>query len=87
MVKHIDLNFISCLLCLLWLKDRLEVYRALCKVWASEEFIAKSMRARECRGIGGSAGHTYGPDGHVRMGQRMARKIITKMHSHFVFCY
>jgi hypothetical protein len=42
------------------------------------------MRARECRGIGGS-GHTYGPDGHVRMGQRMVRKIITKMHSHFVF--
>jgi hypothetical protein len=42
------------------------------------------MRVRECRDTGGS-GHTYGPDGHVRMGQRMVRKIITKMHSHFVF--
>jgi hypothetical protein len=69
-----------------WLKDRLEAYRTLCKVWASEEFIAKSMRARECRDTGGS-GHTYGPDGHVRTGERMVRKIITKMHSHFVFCY
>jgi hypothetical protein len=27
----------------------------------------------------------YGPDGHVRMGQRMVRRIITKMHSHFIF--
>jgi hypothetical protein len=69
-----------------WLKDCHEAYRALCKVWASEEFIAKSMRARECRDTDGS-GHTYGSDGHVRMGQRMVRKIITKMHWHFVFCY
>jgi hypothetical protein len=70
-----------------WLKDRLDAYRALCKVWASKEFIAKSMKARECRGTGGLAGHTYGLDGHVRMGQQMVRKIITKMHSYFVFCY
>jgi hypothetical protein len=69
-----------------WLKDHPEAYRALCKVWDSEEFIAKSMRDRECRGTGGS-GHTYGPDGHVHIGQRMVRKIITKMHTHFVFCY
>jgi hypothetical protein len=27
----------------------------------------------------------YGPDGHIRTGQWMIRKIITKMHSHFVF--
>jgi hypothetical protein len=51
-----------------WLKDCPEAYQTLCKLWTSEEFIAKSMRARECRGTGGS-GHTYGPDGHVRMGQ------------------
>jgi hypothetical protein len=67
-----------------WLKDRPEAYRVLCKLWASEEFIAKSMRALECRGTGRS-GHTNGPDGHVRMGQLMVRKIITKMHSHFIF--
>jgi hypothetical protein len=69
-----------------WLKGRPEAYRALCMFWASEEFIANSMRARECRGTGGLV-HTYGLDGHVRMGQWMVRKIITKMHSHFVFSY
>jgi hypothetical protein len=69
-----------------WLKCRPEAYRALCKLWASKEFIAKSMRARECKGIGGSR-HMYDPDGHVRIGQQMVRKIITKMHSHFVFSY
>jgi hypothetical protein len=67
-----------------WLKDHPEAYRALCKLWASKESITKFMRVRECRGIGGS-GHTYGPDGHICMGQRMVRKIITKMHSHFIF--
>jgi hypothetical protein len=51
-----------------WLKDRPKAYRALCKLWASEEFIAKFMRARECRGTG-RAGHTYGPNGHIRIGQ------------------
>jgi hypothetical protein len=63
-----------------WLKDRPEAHRAPCKIWANEEFIAKSIRVRECRGKGGP-GHTYGPDGHIRMCQWMVRKIITKMHS------
>jgi hypothetical protein len=49
-----------------WLKDRPEAYRALCKLWANEEFIAKSIKARESGGSGRS-GHTYGPDGHVHM--------------------
>jgi hypothetical protein len=44
------------------------------------------MRAWECRGTS-RAGHTYGLDGHVRMGQQMVRKIITKIHSHFIFSY
>jgi hypothetical protein len=70
-----------------WWKDRREAYQTLCKLWASEEFIAKSMRARECRGTGGPSRHRYGPDGHVRTGQWMVRKIVTKMHSHFVFSY
>jgi hypothetical protein len=63
-----------------WLKDRLEASRALCKVWASEEFIAKSMKAPESGGNDGS-GYTYGPDGHLCMSKCMVRKIITKMHS------
>jgi hypothetical protein len=61
-----------------WLKDHPEEYRALCKLWASEEFIAKSMRAIECRGTGGPPGHTCDPDGHARTGQWMVRKIVTK---------
>jgi hypothetical protein len=44
------------------------------------------MRAQECRGTGG-LGHTYDPDRHVHTDQWMVRKIITKMHSHFVFSY
>jgi hypothetical protein len=70
-----------------WFKDCPEAYQALCKLWASEEFIAKSMRARECKGTCRPPGHTYGPDGYVRMGQQMVRKIVTKMHSHFAFLY
>jgi hypothetical protein len=61
-----------------WLKDHRENYRALYKLWASEEFIAKSMGAQECRGTCGPPGHTYDPDGHVRTGQQMIRKIVTK---------
>jgi hypothetical protein len=47
-------------------------------LWVSEEFIAKSMRVRECRGTDRLPGHTYDPDGHVRTGQQMVRKIVTK---------
>jgi hypothetical protein len=68
-----------------WLKDRPKAYRALCKLWASKEFIAKSMKAQECRGTGGPPGHTYDPNGHVCMGQWIVRKIVTKIYSHFVF--
>jgi hypothetical protein len=70
-----------------WLKDHPEAYQALSKLRASKEFITKSMRAGECRGVGGPLGHTYGPDGHVHTDQQMVRKIVTKMHSHFVFSY
>jgi hypothetical protein len=66
-----------------WLNDHPEAYQALCKLWASEEFIAKSMKARECRGTGGPPGNKYGPDGHVHICQRMVRKIVTQMYSHF----
>jgi hypothetical protein len=50
------------------------MYQALYKLWASEEFIAKSLKARENRGSGGS-GHTYGPAG-LCMSKRMVRKLI-----------
>ena len=67
-----------------WLLDRPEAYRALCRLWASEEFIAKSKRARECRGTSGP-GHTYGPDGHLRLSKRMVRKLCTKLHSEYIY--
>jgi hypothetical protein len=50
-----------------WLKDRPEAYQTLCKIWANEEFIAKSMKAQESRGSGGP-GHKYSHDGtYVRL--------------------
>jgi hypothetical protein len=64
----------------LFLGWRTEAYLTLCKLWASEEFIAKFIKAWESTGSGGS-GHTYGPDGHVHMSKQMVRKIIMKMHS------
>jgi hypothetical protein len=68
-----------------WLKDCPEAYLALCKLWAaSEEFIAKSIKAQESRGSGGSW-HTYGPNGHIRMSKYMVRKIIMKIHSFILF--
>jgi hypothetical protein len=63
-----------------WLKDHPEAYQSLCRLWMSEEFIAKSMKAQESRGSGCSR-HMYGPYGHLRMSKRMVRKIIMKMHS------
>jgi hypothetical protein len=63
-----------------WLKDRPEAYQSLCRLWTSEEFIAKSMKAQKSRGSGGS-GHMYGPYGHLRMSKHMIRKIIMKIHS------
>jgi hypothetical protein len=92
MVKHVGLNFIICLLCfyyfkciikcvqvsIAWLKDHPEAYWALCMLCASEEFIAKYMRDRECRGTGGPPAHTYGPDGHICTSKQMVRNVVTK---------
>jgi hypothetical protein len=69
-----------------WLKDRPEAYLSLCKLWAGEEFIAKSIKARESRGSGGS-GHMYDSNGHIRMSKWMVRKIIMKCIHSFFFCY
>ena len=66
-----------------WLEDRPEAYRALCKLWASPEWIVKSKRARECRGFTG--GHTYGPDGHIRLVKRLVRKICAKIYSEYIY--
>jgi hypothetical protein len=61
-----------------WLKDRPEAYQALCKLWASSEYIAKSEKNRQCRGS--SEGHTYGPDGHIRLAKCMVSKIYIKIY-------
>jgi hypothetical protein len=43
------------------------------------------MRAQKYRGTGGPPGHTYDHDGQVRTDERMTRKIVIKIYSHFVF--
>jgi hypothetical protein len=63
-----------------WLQDRPEAYQVLCKLWASQEFIDKTIRARQCRGTSGP-GHTYGSNGHLHLSKRMVRKICAKIHS------
>ena len=40
-------------------------FNAMCKYWASPEFIEMSRRGRQNRGH--EAKHTYGADGHIRM--------------------
>jgi hypothetical protein len=96
-VKHVDLHFFICLQCyycflsinkyvhasIPWLVDHSEAYQTLCKLWASEEFIKKSKRVRQCRGS--DRGHTYGLDGYIRLSKHMVRKIITKMHAKYIY--
>jgi hypothetical protein len=67
-----------------WLQDRLETYQTLSQLWASQDFIAKSKRARECRGSSGP-GHSYGPDGHLHLSKRMVRKICMILHLEFIY--
>jgi hypothetical protein len=59
------------------------LYQALCKLWASPEFIAKSKRARECRQYIG--GHAYGLDGHIYLAKHMVRKICTNIYSDYIY--
>jgi hypothetical protein len=66
-----------------WLADHTEGYQAFCKLWASEEFIAKSNWARQCRG--NSEGHTYGPNGHMHLSKCSVRKICMKIHSEYIY--
>jgi hypothetical protein len=54
----------------------MKVYRALCKLWDSPEWVTKSKMARECRGF--PRGHTYGPDGHIHLDKHMVRKIYSE---------
>jgi hypothetical protein len=60
-----------------WLETQPEAYRALCRRWASPEFIAASKKHRECRG--NDPKHRYGRDGHLRKAKRMVRPIIANI--------
>lgn len=57
-----------------WLQGRTEDYRALCRYWASDEFIAKSKKARDARGSSGK--HGMGVQGFVRMAKRMVSFLV-----------
>jgi hypothetical protein len=67
-----------------WLQDRPEAYQAVCKLCASQEFIAKSIRDQHCRGTSGP-GHTYEHDRHLHLSKCMVRKICTEIHSKFIY--
>jgi hypothetical protein len=61
-----------------WLEDRPEAYYALCKLWVSPKYIAKSEKNRWCRGS--SEGYMYGPDGHIPMTKCLISKICIKIY-------
>jgi hypothetical protein len=54
------------------MKNNLPGYFAMCKYWASREFIEKSKQRRQNRG--NEPKHTYGGDGHIRKAKRMVRQ-------------
>jgi hypothetical protein len=69
-----------------WLEDRPDAYRALCRLWASEEFQAKSMKKRNSANKGGK--HTFGGDGYIRTAKRMVRlEKIFFINISTVICY
>jgi hypothetical protein len=61
-----------------WIEHRSQAYKALCEIWALQEWIEKSNRNRhrQCNQQGGDndevvVNHTYGVDGHIRLAKRM----------------
>jgi hypothetical protein len=68
---------------IIWLLDHPEAYRALCKLWASKDFINESKKGRQCRDSGG--GHTYGQNGHIHLSKHMVRKRIMKIHAKYIY--
>jgi hypothetical protein len=69
-----------------WLVDHPKAYQALLMFCASQEFIAKSTRARQWKGTFG-AGHTYGPDGHLRLSKCMVRRNMYENTFIVYLCY
>jgi hypothetical protein len=59
------------------MQNNLLGYFALCKYWASHEFIEMSNKQRQNRGH--EPKHTYGADGHIRKAMKMVRQ--------FKLCY
>jgi len=57
-----------------WMKNNEPGYFALCKYWASSEFIEMSKKQRLNRG--NEPKHTYGADGHIRMAKRIVSQFI-----------
>jgi hypothetical protein len=62
-------------------------YRALCEVWASQDWIAKSNKNRHRRRHQQDkdedeviVSHTYGADGHIRL----AKRIVSILYSNLL---
>jgi hypothetical protein len=54
------------------MQNNLPGYFALCKYWASREFIKMSKKQRQNRDH--EPKHTYGTDGHIRIAIKMVRQ-------------
>jgi hypothetical protein len=54
------------------MQNNLPGYFALCKYWASHEFIEMSKKRRQNQGH--EPKHTYGTDGHIRKAMKMIRQ-------------
>src|SRR6266540_58510 len=65
-------------------EDRPEAYWALCRRWASPEFIALSKKHRGYRGK--DPKHTYGADGHMRKAKCMVRPIVHPICKNIFIC-
>jgi hypothetical protein len=62
-----------------WMENNLPGYFALCKYWASLEFIEISKKRRQNRGH--EPKHTYGTDGHTCKALKMVRNSNLTMFS------
>lgn len=62
-----------------WMEEQQEAYKALCRLWASEEWIERSKSKRGNRGK--EPGHNYGGDGHLRKARRMVIRVLLNLVS------
>lgn len=68
-----------------WMANNLEGYHALCRLWSSAGFKAKSEKNRRNRGRQGL--HRYGGDGHLRKVKRMVNYRISNCYLLYIYVF